>query len=121
MSRFYRVLTTVFKYAHFHEFRHFKTVHTTSFVCENECPSLGQLETVQIKNIKLHIVTDIKVNFNSMLGFRISLFGWGEGKFYISKKLAQLHATMFATLHGANNFVGTKPCACLVLDFSNKT
>ena len=37
---------------------------------------------VQIKNIKLHIVTDIKVNFNSMLGFRISIFGWGEGYFY---------------------------------------
>ena len=34
---------------------------------------------LQIKNIKLHIVTDIKVNFNSMLGFRISTFGWGEG------------------------------------------
>ena len=37
---------------------------------------------LQIKNIKLHIVTDIKVNFNSMLGFRISLFGWGEGLLY---------------------------------------
>ena len=34
---------------------------------------------LQIKNIKLHIVTDIKVNFNSMLGFRISIFGWGDG------------------------------------------
>ena len=34
---------------------------------------------LQIKNIKLHIVTDIKVNFNSMLGFRISTFGWGDG------------------------------------------
>ena len=41
---------------------------------------------LQIKNIKLHIVTDIKVNFNSMLGFRISTFGWGDGVFYISKK-----------------------------------
>ena len=30
---------------------------------------------------KLHIVTDIKVNFNSMLGFRISIFGWGDGYF----------------------------------------
>ena len=35
--------------------------------------------SLQIKNIKLHIVTDIKVNFNSMLDFRISQFGWGEG------------------------------------------
>ena len=49
-------------------------------------------QTLQIKNIKLHIVTDIKVNFNSMLGFRISLFGWGEGYFYILKKLILLQA-----------------------------
>ena len=56
-----------------------------------------------------------------MLGFRISLFGWGEGNFYVSKKLAQLHATMFATLAAVNKSLGTKPCACLVLDFSNKT
>ena len=41
---------------------------------------------VQIKNIKLHIVTDIKVNFNSMLGFRISIFGWGVGYFYYTMK-----------------------------------
>ena len=78
-------------------------------------------QTLQIKNIKLHIVTDIKVTFNSMLGFRISLFGWGEGNFYISKKVAQLHATMFASVTGVINSLGTKPCACLVLDFSNKT
>ena len=45
---------------------------------------------LQIKNIKLHIVTDIKVNFNSMLGFRISIFGWGAGYFYILKKLLSL-------------------------------
>ena len=44
----------------------------------------GLLRKVQIKNIKLHIVTDIKVNFNSMLGFRISIFGWGVG--YFSKQ-----------------------------------
>ena len=39
----------------------------------------GLPRRVQIKNIKLHIVTDIKVNFNSMLGFRISTLGWGGG------------------------------------------
>ena len=44
----------------------------------------GLIREVQIKNIKLHIVTDIKVNFNSMLGFRISIFGWGVG--YFSKQ-----------------------------------
>ena len=35
--------------------------------------------SLQIKNIKLHIVTDIKVGINFMLGFRISTFGWGKG------------------------------------------
>ena len=39
----------------------------------------GLLRKVQIKNIKLHIVTDIKVNFNSMLGFRISNLVGGKG------------------------------------------
>ena len=39
----------------------------------------GLLREVQIKNIKLHIVTDIKVNFNSMLGFRISNLVGGKG------------------------------------------
>ena len=39
----------------------------------------GLLRRVQIKNIKLHIVTDIKVNFNSLLGFRISNLVWGKG------------------------------------------
>ena len=42
----------------------------------------GLLRKVQIKNIKLHIVTDIKVNFNSMLGFSDFEFGWGEGHTY---------------------------------------
>ena len=37
----------------------------------------------QIKNIKLHIVIDIKVNFNSMLGFRISNLVGGKGSFTI--------------------------------------
>ena len=33
-------------------------------------PLHSKTSKVQIKNIKLHIVTDIKVNFNSMFGFR---------------------------------------------------
>ena len=41
----------------------------------------GESEEVQIKNIKLHIVTDIKVNFNSMFGFRISNLVGGKGTF----------------------------------------
>ena len=36
---------------------------------------------LQIKNIKLHIVTDIKVTINSIFEFRISSFGWGEGHY----------------------------------------
>ena len=59
----------------------------TSFknlVCQGLATALW---SVQIKNIKLHIVTDIKVTFNSMLGFRISLFGWGDGYFIILKKI----------------------------------
>ena len=39
----------------------------------------GLHRRVQIRNIKLHIVTDIKVNFNSMLGFRISNLVGGKG------------------------------------------
>ena len=52
----------------------------------NPISSTGQSWWVQIKNIKLHIVTDIKVTFNSMFGFRISKFGWGEGFFYYTMK-----------------------------------
>ena len=54
-------------------------------------PSTGQSWWVQIKNIKLHIVTDIKVTFNSMFGFRISIFGWGEGFSYYTMKRHFLH------------------------------
>ena len=49
---------------------------------------LCDIISAQIKNIKLHIVTDIEVGFNSLLGFRISLFGRGDGYFYIQNKLA---------------------------------
>ena len=46
---------------------------------------------LQIKNIKLHIVTDIKVTINSIFEFRISLFGWGEGHYNLQKKSRQRH------------------------------
>ena len=46
---------------------------------------------LQIKNIKLHIVTDIKVTINSIFEFRISLFGWGEGDYNLQKKSRQRH------------------------------
>ena len=46
---------------------------------------------LQIKNIKLHIVTDIKVTINSIFEFRISLFGWGEGHYNLLKKSRQRH------------------------------
>ena len=46
---------------------------------------------LQIKNIKLHIVTDIKVTVNSIFEFRISLVGWGEGHYNLLKKSRQRH------------------------------
>ena len=48
---------------------------------------------LQIKNIKLLIVTDIKVTINSVFEFRISLFGWGEGHYNLQKKSWQRHST----------------------------
>ena len=56
-------------------------------IADTQGLSPSNLPKLQIKNIKLHIVTDIKVTFNSMLGFRISLFGWGDGYFIILKKI----------------------------------
>ena len=57
-----------------------------------------RLFELQIKNIKLHIVTDIKVNFNSMLGFRISTFGWGDGYFMHQRKYYDHSRTFHACL-----------------------
>ena len=57
------------------------------------------IEELQIKNIKLHIVTDIKVNFNSMLDFRISQFGWGEG-FIIYKENYCVHCSHCSVIVG---------------------
>ena len=62
--------------------------HATRNVFHGKDHSRKTLLRLQIKNIKLHIVTDIKVGFNSLLGFRISLFGRGDGYFYIQNKLA---------------------------------
>ena len=60
--------------------------------------SPSNLPRLQIKNIKLHIVTDIKVNFNSMLGFRISTFGWGDGYFMHQRKYYGHSRTFHACL-----------------------
>ena len=60
--------------------------------------SPSKLPRLQIKNIKLHIVTDIKVNFNSMLGFRISTFGWGDGYFMHQRKYCGNSCTFHACL-----------------------
>jgi hypothetical protein len=46
LTRFRHVFIT---FINFDEFRHFLTHHATSFVYENACTSLGQLETLQIK------------------------------------------------------------------------
>ena len=50
---------------------------------------------LQIKNIKLHIVTDIKVTINSIFDFRISTFGWGAGHYNIQKKFRDLNTMRF--------------------------
>ena len=43
-----------------------------------------------------------KINFNSMLGFRISLFGWGEGHYNILKKYRHLKTMTFKAFVMAN-------------------
>ena len=57
---------------------------------------------LQIKNIKLHIVTDIKVTINSIFDFRISSFGWGAGHYNILKKIRDLYAMTFQAFVVAN-------------------
>ena len=77
----------------------------------------GQTLSVQIKNIKLHIVTDIKVNFNSMLGFRISIFGWGSGTFTKQRKISDLYSDVNATIiadANSNKYRFHSTCAALV-------
>ena len=77
----------------------------------------GQTLSVQIKNIKLHIVTDIKVNFNSMLGFRISIFGWGSGTFTKQRKISDLYSDVNATIIAdakCNKYRFHSTCAALV-------
>ena len=53
------------------------------------------ISKVQIKNIKLHIVTDIKVNFNSMLGFRISNLVGGKGTLTKQLKIFSIFSLHF--------------------------
>ena len=57
---------------------------------------------LQIKNIKLHIVTDIKVTINSIFDFRISTFGWGDGHYNILKKSRHLNTMSFQAFVMAN-------------------
>ena len=56
----------------------------------------GLIRKVQIKNIKLHIVTDIKVNFKSMLGFRISNLVGGKGTLTKQLKNFSLFRSIFS-------------------------
>ena len=52
-------------------------IHATSYVSSFEYTRCQRSRTVQIKNIKLHIVTDIKVTINSLsvFGFRYLVGG----------------------------------------------
>ena len=88
----------------------FTSIHATSFVCENECPSLGQFEKVQIKNIKLHIVTDIKVNINSLFGFRISIFGWGQGLFLLKNETSGRSLSCLCVITIINEVIMLRAC-----------
>ena len=69
------------------------------------------VEELQIKNIKLHIVTDIKVNFNSMLDFRISQFGWGVGYSILQRKLITLPSGALECFADASNC----PIMCVIV------
>ena len=64
--------------------------------------SLRRFSKLQIKNIKLHIVTDIKVTINSIFDFRISTFGWGAGHYNLLKKFRHLIAMTFQAFVMAN-------------------
>ena len=68
----------------------------------NSAVSLCRFSKLQIKNIKLHIVTDIKVTINSIFDFRISAFGWGAGHYAILKKFWHLYAMTFQAFVMAN-------------------
>ena len=77
---------------------------------------------LQIKNIKLHIVTDIKVNFNSMLGFRISSFGWGEGIKNAQINVRHNVSSHFQVYPGPGPSLACLAClACLVFALVTKT
>ena len=60
-------------------------IYATSYILSFEYRRHQRLEAVQIKNIKLHIVTDIKVTINSLsvFGFRYLV---GGRAIYVLKK-----------------------------------
>ena len=64
--------------------------------------SVLRFSKLQIKNIKLHIVTDIKVTINSIFDFRISTFGWGAGHYNLLKKFRHLITMSFQAFVMAN-------------------
>ena len=63
-------------------------LQATSYVFLALPSRIASSAEVQIKNIKLHIVTDIKVGISSIFDFRISLVGWGAGHIYLLKKMS---------------------------------
>ena len=77
---------------------------------------------LQIKNIKLHIVTDIKVNFNSMLGFRISAIWLGGRVINLQKKVRHNVSHLFQVYPGQGTSLACLAClACLVFALVTKT
>ena len=77
---------------------------------------------LQIKNIKLHIVTDIKVNFNSMLGFRISTIWLGGRVINLQKKVRHNVSHLFQACLAQESSLACLAClACLVSALFTKT
>ena len=77
---------------------------------------------LQIKNIKLHIVTDIKVNFNSMLGFRISVIWLGGRVINLQKKVHHNDIHLFQAYPAQESSLACLAClACLVSALFTKT
>ena len=74
------------KFAYVYDFILPLHLQATSYVFLALPSRIASSAEVQIKNIKLHIVTDIKVGISSIFDFRISLFGWGAGHLYLPKK-----------------------------------
>ena len=70
--------------------------------------------TLQIKNIKLHIVTDIKVTNYFMFDFRISSFGWGAWHYNILMKYLAIELHKYSSHNSLSVPRESSLLACLL-------